>query len=477
MVDIVKIQDKISNEYSFILREFSINQLILVDTCGLDHVENHSKKEIIRRLDNYHYEMNSDKSTWYERKIKKDRSVAVLFVKKLDAGKPDELRTILPCIKKTIPKAPVYCMFTGIDIFYKAEKEITALDWSFTSNRCPKVVTYVLDDNSELKKYMSHQQYLVLKNNIIPYCGKQNLIKEQFCFAKSNYQYIRKLIASISMKEASSLEIVEVNDDLRGKLKKSISSIVGYIFANASLDASDFRWNTINADAVSGYKGKLGYSYTYQHCFYQLFHKAYVETMDSSAFTILEDNDIKQIDAIISALYEIETKFLGSNQNLYEVEINKEQKNCFRKILEKMYEAKDSNNISGFQYNIFDKNTYNNIWSEEGNYIESDSRNEVFNCIFGFEKGLKLEIENDNNEKYKVQEYLTDVLLELLEEQIEDDNKKKSDNIVRISENYYEELQNIEKSFMQKYGMDDKKKFLDLMIRFFENKKALGDDK
>ena len=363
-------------------------------------------------------------------------------------------------------------MFTGIDIFCKSEKEITTLDWSFISNRCPKVVTYILDEKSELRKYMSDTQYLVLKNNIIPYCGEQSLIKEQFCFAKSNYQYIRKLIASISMKESSSLEIVEVKDDLIQNLRDSLYSIVGYIFANASLDASDFRWNTIHADAMSGYKGELGFCYTYPHRFYQLFHKAYVETMDKNAVSILEGNDVQSIDAIMSALYEVETKFLGTNKNLFKVDITEEEKNDFRKILEKMYTGKDGNDSKVFEYNIFDKKTYENILSEDKKNIQLKFRNEFFDCIFGFEKGLELKIENDG-EEYSVQKCLTDVFLKLLEEQIEDDNKKKSNNIVRISENYYEELKNIEKSFMQKYGMDDKEKFFDLMIRFFENKKSI----
>ncbi|MBU5477591.1 hypothetical protein KQI69_00030 [Eubacterium sp. MSJ-13] len=469
MVDNVQIQDKISNEYSFIFREFNINQLTLVDTCGLDHVETNSQKDIIHRLDNYYYEMNSKDCKWYE-KTDRDRKVAVLFVKKLDAGKPDELRTIVPCIKKSIPKAPVYCMFTGIDIFYKSEQEVATLDWSFISNRCPKVVTYILDQNTELKNYMSDIQYIVLKNNIIPYCGKQSLIKEQFCFEKSNYKYIRKLIASISMKESSSLEILEWNEKLENSVKQSINEIIGKIFANASLDASEFRWNTINADVISGYKGNLGYCYTYSHYFYQLFHKAYVETMDSCAANILEHNHIYSITPIMSALYEIETKFLGNNENLYKIDIDEAEKNDFRMILEKMYACKGSDIKDGFKYNIFDKRIYEEVLSGDKKKMKEKYRDEFFNCVFGFTKGLPLNIEY-NEKTGTVQEFLRDVLLKLLKEQIEKDNQKKSKNIVKISENYYKELQNIEKSFMQKYGIDDKGKFFDLMIRFFQNKK------
>lgn len=476
MIDNVKIWDKISNEYAFILREFEINYLTLVDTCGLDHIATNSQKDIIRRLNGYHYDMNSDKSIWYNSrnrkgdKIQEDKKVAVLFVKKLDAGKPDELRNILPCIRKTIPKAPVYCCFTGVDIFYRSKREIKSLDWTMISNQCPKVVKYILGDNSELKQYMSDIQYLVLKNNLIPFCGEPNRVKEQFSYAESNYQYVRKLIASISMKESSSLEIVETKGGIENRLESVVFEIIKNFFENASLEADDFRWNTINADIMSGYKGKLGYSYTYEHCFFQIFHKAYVETIGNVAQKALKENNIDSIEAIQSAMYEMEAKFLGSNENLYKVELEEEKKNDFRKVLEKMYQYKEPDGKLLFKYNFFDKSTYENVILPGQKKINKEIRNEFFDCVFGFKKGLELRIDY-NRTTDTVQRHITNIFLQILVKQIEDDNRKKADNIVRVSENYYEELQNIEKSFMQKYGMNDNGKFIDLMIRFFENQK------
>ena len=333
------------------------------------------------------------------------------------------------------------------------------------SNQCPKVVKYILGDNSELKQYMSDIQYLVLKNNLIPFCGEPNRVKEQFSYAESNYQYVRKLIASISMKESSSLEIVETKGGIENRLESVVFEIIKNFFENASLEADDFRWNTINADIMSGYKGKLGYSYTYEHCFFQIFHKAYVETIGNVAQKALKENNIDSIEAIQSAMYEMEAKFLGSNENLYKVELEEEKKNDFRKVLEKMYQYKLL-----FKYNFFDKSTYENVILPGQKKINKEIRNEFFDCVFGFKKGLELRIDY-NRTTDTVQRHITNIFLQILVKQIEDDNRKKADNIVRVSENYYEELQNIEKSFMQKYGMNDNGKFIDLMIRFFENQK------
>lgn len=468
IVQKVIIKDKICNDVAFIMKEFEISKLKVIDTYGLDHVSITSNKEIVRRLNDYYYKYILGNKGKIE-------NIAVIYVKKLDSGKPDELRTYLPCIRKSIPQAPVYCMFTGIDIFYNSISEIETIDWSFASDRCPKAVKYLIEMNNivDKNKITEYQQYLVMRNNIIPYCSKKELIESHYIYQELNYRYVRKLFASISMKEYSSLGIIEWEEEIKKEIGEIAEKVVSRIFIKASLEVSRYKWNTINADDVSFFNDKLGYAYTYRHCFFQLFHDAYSSIMDEYADKYIQKLCSSKYDknAIKSAMISMESLFLGNKENLYNMKLDEERKNKFRKILEKMYEEKEK-----YTYNIFKIKEISNELFEDNKkkkIIKPEKRKELFSDIFDFAKGLNCKIiinknNQDANEK-TVRDYLAEFFVECFQKQIEKDNLQKTNNLVRVSEDYYKNLKCMEKEFQYRYGMDDRKSFYKLMSQYFEN--------
>lgn len=95
----------VSDEYAAILKDLHIGTLQFIDTCGLDHTGAADQQELKDRLYEACYYYN-------ERGRIKLEDISVFYLKKLDSGKPDELRQILPSVREVFPAAPVYCMFT-----------------------------------------------------------------------------------------------------------------------------------------------------------------------------------------------------------------------------------------------------------------------------------------------------------------------------------------------------------------------------
>lgn len=303
----------VSDEYAAILKDLHIGTLQFIDTCGLDHTGAADQQELKDRLYEACYYYN-------ERGRIKLEDISVFYLKKLDSGKPDELRQILPSVREVFPAAPVYCMFTGIDIFYRTAEEIDSLNWSCPGSRLPKAVSYLLsddarhllEDRSGMADSAESNLYLVMRNNLIPYCGKKHLSRANFSYYKNNTTYIWKMLSSIVMKEYSSLEIidarymdmiikgissqsgkmdaskiVEMGNDLTDSRKDEVknhienildaaTSLVKCIFSEASMKSCHFRYNTKQADITSFCKrSQLGYYGTYRHRMDQRFHEGY----------------------------------------------------------------------------------------------------------------------------------------------------------------------------------------------------------
>lgn len=169
----------------FLLKELRISTIKILDTYGLDHVEWKANTKDVLHTIKYQYE--KDEKINFE-------DVGILYIKKLDAGRPDELRNILPYVYEVIPQSPVYCVFSGIDIYYSNnEKQIDELSWSKQYEEiCPKSVQYILSeqgkaeiiDNIKCSKERKENFYLVLKNNLVPYCGKKSLLVMGFHITK-----------------------------------------------------------------------------------------------------------------------------------------------------------------------------------------------------------------------------------------------------------------------------------------------------
>ena len=204
IVQSVEIKDKVSDAYAILLKKMSIRSITLLDTCGLNHVENDGTSLMKVRNVVTQYR---DAGIGFE-------DVAVLYIKKLDAGRPDELRNIIPVIVRALPKAPLYCVFTGIDIFYGHNIErMVNMEWERESEEnLPKPVKFIQNQDYEkilkgvnMRTARKKHFGLVLKNNLIAFCGDKELVDENFDVFTINLKNIRKLLASISLDEYTSI--------------------------------------------------------------------------------------------------------------------------------------------------------------------------------------------------------------------------------------------------------------------------------
>lgn len=491
VVNYVTVDDMVSDDYAVILEDLKIRVLQLVDTCGLDHVGMNDQQELKNRLYDTLYYYNENKRIKLE-------DISVLYMKKLDSGKPDELRQVLPCVREVFPASPVYCVFTGVDIFYRTAEEIDSLNWNYLGGMQPKAVSFLLSGNGrklfecpegeEVGK--DRNMYLVMRNNLIPYCGKKCLISNNYSYYKNNFKYIRKLFASIVMKEYSCLEIIDTElidivmdvasecrnkkksidiiidekkdltsnekEDCKQKINKildDVDQLVERIFREASLKSYDYRYNTKRADILSFCKrNKLGYYGTYRHRLDQRFHEGYVRAIEQKGRELAKHFAPAQ-NALDGALKNMETKYLGSGNNLINLETD--DKNQFRNILEKMYKK-------CYKYNPFQKEEYAEQEFEE-------KRNEIFDEIFDFCKGLA---DKEIRSSFRIE------FISCLKNQIYEDNNKKSENLLKLNPKFAETLVELEKDYFDKYRTDSdreeisnpkemREKFRNLMTYYF----------
>jgi len=466
LVNYVLIQDMVSDEYATILQELGISKLQMVDTCGLDHIEvkNHNMLKRLLYENLYEYEY---------KKLVKMSNISVLYVKKLDSGKPDELRTVLPCVREVFPSSPVYCLFTGIDIFYRTPEEIASIRWKQENQDVPKAVKYIMSEKFKNDCNVEDNMYIVMRNNLIPYCGNTELVKNNFQTYKNNITYIRMLLASISIKEYSSLEIIETEllervleklkresknnnkeqnfESEEGKVIKATEDLIRDIFSKASLQSYSFRYNTKQADILSFcLRNRMSYSGTYFHQLNQRFHEGYSNAVSESGGRLADELSPKK-SALKAAMKNMESMYLGEDDNL--VKVNIESKNSFRITLDKMFET-----------GYYEYNPMNVKWSKEE---LKENRDRVFDDIFNFKKGLR-----DPN---ILREFVL-FYLECLKKQIEEDNRIKSENILKLNSEFTNILQKLKDEFMEKYRTGElstkelENRFNEMMKYYFEGR-------
>lgn len=446
LIKSVKIRDSISNEYALLMKELKISKLTILDTYGLDHVEWEAGRKYA--LQEIYYQYEDDKSIPLD-------DIGVLYIKKLDSGRPNELKNILPYVYATIPKAAVYCVFSGIDIFYSSnENQIAKIEWMGKNEvEYPKSVQYILSDEGKeeiIRNIICSDQrkenfYLVLKNNLIGYCGRKELVKLKYEYYENNIKQIRKLLKSMIMKEFSSLEIVnrsEVSEVLKTEnAEKEVIMLLAKIFEKASVSAWDpIHWKTTECNYVNiAKRNELGFWRTKQHRWNQLFHNAFKEIMAEESSRFLKEFKHGK-DAIEAALINMETKFLGNSYNLYSIYLEESDKNEFRILLEKMY---DKPNI----YNFNPFSTIKNNLDEKLNGKFKGNREyliKYLNDVVDFKKGF--------NKNADIRKEFLEFFKKTLLEQIDEDNKVKSENIINLNISFLEELKAMEGEFIMKYG-------------------------
>lgn len=437
IVDFVHIEDSVSNEYASILNDLNVRNLKIIDTYGLDHANWEQGQQ--RVLSNILYNLQDKKLVQF------NSDLAIVYIKKLDSGKPTELKNIIPQIYHMIPQAPVYCVFNGLDIFLGDRVgDFIEFDYSNPLQEIPKSIKYLMSEEGRReivsflgsKNYLSENMYNTLKNNIIAFCSNEKIIQEYYTIYNNNRREIYKLLLSIKMKEYSSMSIIPqefISDLEEEKYDDVIKEMIKTIFSKASKTDWDVaHWKTRGANyrRISA-QTNLGYWGTYQHQWNQLFHKGYVDTILEKSFNFLKiEGNPSYASAVDSCIKNMEEKFLGPPRQLFESKVDESPKSQFRTLIEKMYEEGCSEKI--YQSNPFGQKQEGGKNAEENNFL---------NDVCDFSKGYPL-IEEDLLTHFK----------KCLLASINDDNKSKSYNLLKINNNFFLQFQKLEYEFRKKYN-------------------------
>lgn len=435
MVDYVYICDSVSNDYAFIMDDLRISTLKLIDTYGLDHANWDQEKG--RVLSNIVYNLQEKKL------IQFNSDLAVTYIKKLDSGKPTELKSIIPQIYNIIPQAPIYCVFNGLDIFLDSKIDLfQSFDYFNSSETIPKSIRYLISEKGKhdiLNSFHGQNDfkenlYHTLKNNIISFCSNTKKINSHYNIYDNNRKEVYKLLLSICMKEYSSMNIIppSVIEGIEERgFDDQIDKIIKQIFKESSkTDWSSTHWKTrgANYDRIDQ-KKTIGYWGTYEHRWNQLFHQGYIKVISKGERNLLEiGNEVNYITAIDSCIKNMEESFLGPSYQLAYFDIkNVGYKHEFRKLIEEMYKV-------GVEMSIYKINPFSNTNSEK--MSETDFLNDVCDFLKGYE-------------------YIKDALRKhfknCLIKTIKHENTDKSKNLLKINYNFYMQLKKLQFDFNKKY--------------------------
>lgn len=453
----IVVEDKISNQYAWILKRLNIKQLNILDSCGLDHVKNNKDDSI--KIKNVITEYREAIQGNDEAEL--EDQFAVLFLKKLDSGKPDELRNIIPTVVNAVPKAPIYCVFTGIDYLYeKRDFCIKDLNWNEANlKKVPKVVKYLLldeesyerkerekkiDEKAEnlfsgtsISSLRKHNLYLVLKNNLIPFCGNEKLVHENYDFYEANQKYVEKLLTSILIDEVGSMEIVSI-DGLKLDEKKSyISDIVRLIFEKATkvdwdkihhmIKRADY--NRLSKEDEPEY-GYYSFVANVRLKWYQLFLDAYDEVISKEPIVrdFIRQFPDKEQAAIEGILLQMGERYLFGKPEVFNQKEESNQQTEFRMELNTLY--------------------------EEGELVESDKEKKHDYAE------IKKYLEEKTNfieryDKLGKSERFVEIFIDAFKKQANDNNSVKAEGLIKINEEFCNAIHNLEILFETKYGNDE----------------------
>lgn len=298
-VKYIEVRDSYYHEYAIPVYESGRNEMLLVDTCGLDHIDkgkgnrftlSERVRQIKRKLEE---ESKSSSKSKYELNN-------LIYVKKLDAGRPTEVSDIFAYIADMDIEGGLYCVFTGLDIYEKSNHSFFARNknWHIDSSLegYPKIVQYLTDgrNKEELLRmcncvsYRKEDLYRVMSKNIITYCANRELNEKQGKYQENNVIGIRYLFESVFQKEIELLQMpVTTNaqgqgggefipekerEAVEGELKKLLTTM----FDMASvIKWKNYYWQTLNANLERYKKGEKGFARSYDHTWMHLFMEGY----------------------------------------------------------------------------------------------------------------------------------------------------------------------------------------------------------
>lgn len=461
IINYVEIFDSISNEYAFILDDLEIDELTIVDSVGIDH-------------DSYYTESENDLSKNLDKLIKNNlisfkSDSAVMYLKKLDAGKPTELKNFIPHIFNKVPQSPIYCVFNGLDIFLGSKVN----EFNGFSYMCekPKSIKYLENAETEIlsmfknETYFSKSLYDTLINNISCFCSKEEIIKDNFNIYHYNRKVVYDLLLSICMKEYSCMNIIPEN--LIKKIgKKEFGDKISQLFENLFFEC-------INENNLGFIRCLILESSSEDLC---------EEQTEGEKIAIRRRLLTRLTSDIYYSLFQSFNVFVSENKNLLLVPEG-EFYNCVSSLdscVKNMGEdfitsliieiliyvkfpgftntkVKKLNKNNLVPYNFFELSDL--IFSQKTLYKSKYKQfyNNVVNSVNNFETL------NDNMFKIMSKNIFSKCLIDTIEK----DNKSKSENLMKINYKFYRQLQEIEQEFENKYK---NVKFKDLLKYYATDK-------
>lgn len=298
----VDIIDLISDEYAYMFYKAGIQNILFIDTCGLDHIE--KDKNIGRVLNSKlkKYSIVKENGKYYLNSI--------IYIKKLDSGHPTEIQDILPYVVDNTGLA-FYCVFNGNDIYEATNAFFPAnRDWHLEKDDegYPQIIRYLKneDNKNELFQYCKANKqrinsvYRVLKNNIITYCSNRNMTSAKPFYRQNNRYGLKMILTSIALDEININNYASKNvKHFKKRLKAErdeIGELLTIWFDIASMRKwGNYYYNTIwaNLSRIIGNKKSdiIGYCGSYDHRWSTLFTRAYNRTINIYAEKFLKSMD------------------------------------------------------------------------------------------------------------------------------------------------------------------------------------------
>lgn len=271
MVLKIKISGSINTMYYEEIKDFGINNVLLVDTYGLDHEQYPDTKHLENR---YQQIFNHDYPDL----------AAVLFVKKIQSSADTAFFNELKSLYTVKPNLMTYVVGTHID-----EQDPDLLkdkqDWLLSNKKDShypafggKVMELIYDKSTivnvlkrnNVPESLAKNRLEVMRNRFAPFCGKNSLGDKKLCdiIEKMNISSISSIIASISDREhlgSGYINIDELckqlqNTDLFLPFAKKFVENVTQQFQNLySLAGPRTKWRIrINIeDRILGYHGSM----------------------------------------------------------------------------------------------------------------------------------------------------------------------------------------------------------------------------
>lgn len=463
IVEKIKIEDSISNNYAYMLKQKGIRKLCFIDTCGLDHIE---------RGIGIKSHLNQIFTEYKDNKIVFD---SIFYIKKLDSGRPTELERILPLLYNACPGKPVFCIFTGADIFYAGREELLVeREWCRYSyeqskrideNVIPKSAAYFYENQSIVSKMPCSEAwkgiiYHVVTENLIPFVADTR-IRNKTEYIISNRRYLKKLFEAILLDEwnAGYIDIEKIdklmeNPEFIDALKEDICRM----FYKASLADWNYKHHmTVNANVTrllgKNSENSMGYNGVSMDRWDCLLKTGYQEVFlegNSKAVKMLSDHQIGSSQS--------ESMFAKLKDNIIAMDTrfriaDKERKSEFRKSFEQMYDKE-----SGHKYNPF---------SEEGKYIKLNNqieKREYLADVCDFTKGL---------ERENIREPFVEIFRKEIRSYIKEQNKNRMKLLLQYRSDFKQKIYSVIDEIEEIVGKDNNEWILEMIQEIIKLREKL----